>query len=86
MGGVLMSNQIFPFDYPTDRSLIRGFWTPLKPPFSPFVDIEQITNMCYKWRFLEIIKGCYLRWDRLLIFPRSPTQASFSTSNKFYKR
>jgi len=78
-----MSIQIFPFDYPTDRSLIRGFWTPLKPPFSPFVDIEQITNMCYKWRFLEIIKGSFALWEKLLIFPRSPIQALFSNYNKY---
>ncbi|MFW9970496.1 MAG: hypothetical protein ACFFDF_09870, partial [Candidatus Odinarchaeota archaeon] len=63
--------------------IIRGFWTPLKLPFSPFIDIEQITNMCYKWRFLEIIKGCFPRWEHLLIFPRSPTQASFSNYNSY---
>lgn len=52
---------------------LRGFWTPFEPEFYPFADVEEFYNPCYRWRFLELLRGSNPRWGVLLKNPNNPT-------------
>ena len=72
MGGIRIT--ILKFNVPSTGNLLKGSWTPFKPEFHPFMEVDEFTNPCYRWRFLSLIRGSFPRWGRLLKNPNNPSE------------
>lgn len=46
--------------------ILKGSWTPFRPEYYPFADVDELCNPCYRWRFLELIRGNFPHWGFVL--------------------
>lgn len=61
------------FKHTSTNNIISGDWTPFSPKYYPFADVDEFCMPCYRWRYLELIRGNFPRWGWLLKNPRNPT-------------
>lgn len=72
MGGFRL--RICSFKRTSTKKVLSGSWTPFKPEYYPFADVEELCNPCFRWRFLELLRGNIPRWGSLLKDPFDPNQ------------
>jgi len=53
----------------SQNKFIQGFYAPYELEFTPFADVNELCEPCYRWRFLELIRGSNPRWSKLLNSP-----------------
>lgn len=56
------------------ENILAGSWTSYKLKYFPFADVDEFCNPCFRWRFLELIRGSFPRWEFLLRNPRNPDE------------
>lgn len=66
--------RICTFKHTSTQNIIRGDWTPFSPRFYPFAEVSDLCNPCFRWRFLELIRGNFPRWGALLVNPNDPNE------------
>ena len=62
------------FKRASKRTILDGVWTPFNLKYFPFADVDEFCNPCYRWRFLELIRGSFPRWGGLLVNPNDPNE------------
>jgi hypothetical protein len=82
MGGIRL--KTCKFDLPSTNKIRLGSWTPINPDFHPFVDLEEFCIPCYRWRFLQLIRGSFPRWSAIIrTLNGNEFDRYYSTASKF---
>lgn len=53
------------------ENIITGSWSPFEPNYYPFAEVDEFCNPCYRWRFLQLIRGSFPRWGAMMRNPRN---------------
>lgn len=61
------------FNRTSTENIITGSWSPFAPDYHPFADVDEFCSPCYRWRFLQLIRGSFPRWEAMLRNPRDVT-------------
>lgn len=62
------------FKHASTEKVLSGSWSPYRLEYLPFAEVDEFCNPCYRWRFLELIRGSFPRWGSLLRNPRNPDE------------
>jgi len=54
--------------------ILNGIWTPYNLEFYPFTDVDELCNPCFRWRFLELLRGSRPHWGIVLKNPANNSQ------------
>lgn len=61
--------RICKFKKPAPSKIDAGVWSPVKREFHAFADVEELCIPCYRWRYLQLLRGSKPIWGRLLKNP-----------------
>ena len=53
------------------EKILRGFWSPFEPEFYPFAEVEEFCNPCFRWHYIELLRGSNKRWGFLFKNPNN---------------
>ena len=79
--------EICKFKRASINEIIYGNWTPFNPTYHPFAELDEFCIPCYRWRFLELIRGHRPIWQNLIRNPANGEEFQrFFYIERFYRK